>query len=238
MPLAPVILVGFVVVAPSPGASAGPRVEPQRVMVAIGHPACLVRLGGQGGDVRSPGGTPRVGGHGFLEGERVLGRCAYGAVGGVAVAQVGVGADAGNRGRGRLLVPTQQCIVLRQPAAQAARGEGREAARRRAEVYGRGVGGLVSDAGAWGQGGLRELPPTPAGGTSTRCRQQGAPVNRTTALHQNWNRANEKNNNEKKKRKEEGNAGQTQRQAGVKQKEKRQEGETSHKKKEKEKERV
>lgn len=201
MPLAPVILVGFVVVAPSPGASAGPRVEPQRVMVAIGHPACLVRLGGQGGDVRSPGGTPRVGGHGFLEGERVLGRCAYGAVGGVAVAQVRVGADAGNRGRGRLLVPTQQCIVLRQPAAQAARGEGREAARRRAEVYGRGVGGLVSDAGAWGQGGLRELPPTPAGGTSTRCRQQGAPVNRTTALHQNWNRANEKNNNQKKKKK-------------------------------------
>lgn len=228
MPLAPVVLVGFVVVAPSPGAGAGARVEPQRVVVAVGHPAGLVRLGGQGGDVRSPGGTPRVGGHRLLEGERVLGRRAAGAVGGVAVAQVGVGADAGHRGRGRLLVPPQQRVVLGQTAAQASRGERGQAARGGGEVDGRGVGGLVSDAGAWGQGGLRELPPTPAGGTSTRCRQQGAPVNRTTALDKNWNRANEKN-------KKKGNAGRTQRQVGVKQKEKRQGGETSHKRKEKQK---
>lgn len=54
MPLAPVILIGFVVVTTSSGASPRACVETQRVMVAVGHPADLVRLGGQGGDVRSP----------------------------------------------------------------------------------------------------------------------------------------------------------------------------------------
>lgn len=54
MPLAPVILIGFVVVTTSSGASPGARVETQCVVVAVGNPADLVRLGGQGGDVRSP----------------------------------------------------------------------------------------------------------------------------------------------------------------------------------------
>lgn len=93
------------------------------------------------------------------------------------MAQVGVGADAGHRRRGRLLVPAQQRVVLGQAAAQTSRGESGQAGLETGEVHGRGVSSLVSDAGTWGQWSLWELPPTPAWGTSTRCRQQGAPIN-------------------------------------------------------------
>lgn len=98
-----------------------------------------------------------------------------GAVGVIAVAQVGIGADAGHHRR--LLVPPQQRVVLGQAAAQASRGEGGQDRLESGEVHGRGVSGLVSDAGTWGEWSLWELPPTPAWGTSTRCRQQGAPIN-------------------------------------------------------------
>lgn len=62
----------------------------------------------------------------------------------------------------------QQCIVLRQTAAQAPWGEGWQASLETGEVHRRGVGGLVRDAGARGQRCLWQLPPATAWGASTR----------------------------------------------------------------------
>lgn len=64
------VLVRVVVAVPPPAAPA--RAEPQSAVVAIGHPAEGVGLGRQGRHVGSPGGAAGVGGHGLLEGERVL----------------------------------------------------------------------------------------------------------------------------------------------------------------------
>jgi hypothetical protein len=60
--------------------------------------------------------------------------------------------------------------VFRKAAAETARGEGWEAALTLSKVDRRGIGGLVGDAGAWGQRSLGELPPpTSARGASTGC---------------------------------------------------------------------
>lgn len=106
-------------------------------MVAIGHTAEGVGLGGQGGHVGSPGGAARVGGHSLLEGERVL---RLGAGSGLAVQtlpQVRVGADPRARRQGLAEgVSLEQGIVFRKAAAKSARGEGGEAGLSPGEVDG------------------------------------------------------------------------------------------------------
>lgn len=68
MQLAPVVLVWVVVAVPCPDAGA----ESQSAVVAIGHTAERVGLGGEGGHVGSPGGAARVGGHCLFKGECIL----------------------------------------------------------------------------------------------------------------------------------------------------------------------
>lgn len=92
------VLVGVVVAAPPPAAPA--RAEPQSAVVAVGHPAEGVRLGGQGGHVGSPGRAARVGGHGLLEGERVLRLGAGSSLAVQTPPQVRVGADPRAGGQG------------------------------------------------------------------------------------------------------------------------------------------
>lgn len=93
--LAPVVLVGVVVAVPHPAA----RAEPQSAVVAVGHTAEGVGLGGQGRHVGSPGGAARVGGHSLLEGEHVL-RLGTGSLVVQTLPQVRVRADSRAGGQG------------------------------------------------------------------------------------------------------------------------------------------
>lgn len=168
------VLVRVVVAVPHAAAGA----EPQRAVVAVGHSAEGVGLGGEGRHVGSPGGAARVGGQRLLEGERVLRLSAGSDLAVRTLPQVRVRADprAGCQGSAEG-VRVQQGVVFRKASAEPARGEGGEAALSAPEVHGRGVGCLVGDAGTGRQRGLGELPPpTAARGASTRCGQQGAAI--------------------------------------------------------------
>lgn len=167
MHLAPVVLVGVVVAVPHPAA----RAESQSAVVAVGHAAEGVGLGGQRGHVGSPGGAARVGGHSLLEGKRVL-RLGAGSVLIVqTLPQVRVGADP--RAGGQRLaegVSLEQSVVFGKATAKPAWGKGGEAGLCPSKVHRRRVGRLVGDAGPGCQRGLGELsPPTAARGASTGC---------------------------------------------------------------------
>lgn len=88
-----------------------------------------------------------------------------------ALPQVRVGANTRAWGQGLAQgVSLEQGVVFRKPAAEPARRESREATLSPSKMDRRGVGCLVGDAGAGGQGRLGELPPpTSARGASTRC---------------------------------------------------------------------
>lgn len=161
------VLVGVVVAVPNPAA----RAESQSAVVAIGHTAEGVGLGGQRGHVGSPGGAARVGGHSLLEGKRVL-RLGAGSVLTVqTLPQVRVRADprAGSQGLTEG-VSLEQSIVFRKATAKPARGEGGETGLSPSKVDRGRVGRLIGDAGTGGQRSLGELPPpTAARGASTGC---------------------------------------------------------------------
>lgn len=126
MRLAPVVLVRAVVAGPPPAAPA--RAEPQSAVVAVGHPAEGVGLRGQGGHVGSPGGAARVGGHGLLEGERVLKLGAGRSLAVQTLPQVRVGANPRAGGQGLAEgVSLEQGVVFRKATAKPAGGKGREA---------------------------------------------------------------------------------------------------------------